>query len=68
VYGDKALKRNPYKQNNQEDVKGDRQQIRGGFNTKKRVRNPALVALVAAKVESDRSVTVRKLAQGSEPV
>ncbi len=34
-----------------------------GFNTKKRIRNLAFIADIAAEVESDRRVTVRKLAR-----
>jgi hypothetical protein len=34
-----------------------------GFNTKRRIRNSAFVADIAAEVKSDRRVTVRKLAR-----
>jgi hypothetical protein len=34
-----------------------------GFNTKRRIRNSAFVANIAAEVESDRQVTVRKLSR-----
>jgi hypothetical protein len=60
VYGDKALKRTQIYDIMKKVKEGKLAADQRGFNTKWQVRNSALVTEIAAEVESDRRVTVRK--------
>ncbi len=63
MYGDKALKRTQIYDIMKKVKEGKPMANQRGFNTKRRIRNSAFPADIAAKVESDRRVTVRKLAR-----
>ncbi len=61
MYGDKALKRTQIYDIMKKVKEGKLAADQRGFNPKWHVRNSALVTEIAAEVESDRCVTVRKL-------
>jgi hypothetical protein len=63
VYGDKALKRTQIYDIMKTVKEGKPTADQRGFNTKRRIRNSAFVTDIAAEVESNRRVTVRKLAR-----
>ncbi len=63
VYGDKAWKRTQIYDIMKKVKEGKPAADQRGFNTKRRIRNSAFVADIASEVESDRRVTVRKLAR-----
>jgi histone-lysine N-methyltransferase SETMAR len=63
VYGDKALKRTQLYDIMKKVKEGKPAADQRGFNTKRKIRNSAFVAEIAAEIESDRRVTVRKLAR-----
>ncbi len=63
VYVHKALKRTQIYDIMKKVKEGKPATDQRGFNTKRRIRNSAFVANIAAEMESDRHVTVRKLAR-----
>ncbi len=63
MYGDKALKRTQICDIVKKVKEGKPAADQRGFNTERRIRNSTFVADIATEVESDRHVTVRKLAR-----